>query len=487
MALRFNSWRFIFLFKPYLVITYPASFDEDKIEDVHPAYLQINKADIQMSKNALIVDDSRLACRMLAKMLDTFGIANAEVYSAKDALEYLQRKQPDVIFLDHTMQGMNGLEMMKVVKSNPLTASIPVMMFTAKEGDFYIKQARAAGAVEVLPKGLDSLYLFKVLNKFGLIDEKAKNELSTLQAGKKKEAVPTKRVSVPGNQPAWKLFWQQRAEPYLDRQRGQQQKELQYRIDTQTRKLTREIHLTLEQFEHALVLRMESHADFVASVENEAKSIRRKWFMSMGVLVVLLQLAIFVHLWKVNGLNNELQLVQEESLQKQTDANQQLLQIKEAVNELTLNVQALKDDKEPDMAHASLIDENELFVSELVLMDKNKLIYRGITPNGYNFEINSRDEVGQTIKERYYLTDNCQGDIFVKSAAATILKGANGDIWYVDKQSELTAMNIASKQAVDSECIVLSGDVMSLRYLQRNVSTETGIDPRQTMKIYFAR
>ncbi len=438
-----------------------------------------------MLKNALIVDDSRLACRMLAKMLDTFNIANSEVYSAEDALIYLQSKQPDVIFLDHTMQGMNGLEMMKRLKSNPLTASIPVMMYTAKEGDFYVKQAKMLGAAEVLPKGMNQLHLFRVLSKFGLIDEKIKNEISP-QLPQEKKPVTIRKAAIQNNQPVWKLFWQQRVEPYLERHRNQQQKDLHYRIDTQTRQLTREVHLTLEQFEHALVLRMESHAEFVASVENEAKSMRRKWFVIVVAAIILLQVGIFFHLSRVSGLNNDLLLVQEDNLQKQAEANEQLLQLRKKLDEIKLNAQIKSEEKnEPDNHRASLINGNGLFVTEIILVDKSRLIYKGVTTRGYHFEINSNDEVGKLIKERYFLTDNCEGDIFVKSPVATIFRGYNNDIWYVDKQAELTSMNIGSKLKGNNECITLSGNVMSLRYLQRNIFIETGIDQQQTMKIYF--
>ena len=120
-----------------------------------------------MNKMALIVDDSRLACKVMENMLDTMGINSSAVYCAEEALEFLQINQPDIIFLDHSMPGMDGLETIKLIKSNPLTAAVPVMMYTAKQGEVYVGQARALGAVGVLPKGMEKDYLYNALCKLG--------------------------------------------------------------------------------------------------------------------------------------------------------------------------------------------------------------------------------------------------------------------------------------------------------------------------------
>ena len=61
-----------------------------------------------MHKKALIVDDSRLACKVMVKMLKSFGIQTYEAYSAEEALKALEQSHPDIIFLDHTMPGMDG-------------------------------------------------------------------------------------------------------------------------------------------------------------------------------------------------------------------------------------------------------------------------------------------------------------------------------------------------------------------------------------------
>ena len=60
-------------------------------------------------KRALIVDDSRSARIILSRMLEQNGLTVDTAESAEQALEYLQRSRPDVIFMDHLMPGHGRL------------------------------------------------------------------------------------------------------------------------------------------------------------------------------------------------------------------------------------------------------------------------------------------------------------------------------------------------------------------------------------------
>jgi CheY-like chemotaxis protein len=121
---------------------------------------------------ALVVDDSKTARVTLKRMLEKQSINADTVDSAPAAIDYLIEKTPDVIFMDHMMPGMDGLQAVEAIKSNPKTATIPIMMYTSKEGDLYVSQARALGAVGILPKQVEPAELFEVLNKLGLVEDR---------------------------------------------------------------------------------------------------------------------------------------------------------------------------------------------------------------------------------------------------------------------------------------------------------------------------
>lgn len=124
-------------------------------------------------KCALIVDDSRTARQALAEVLSGNSLRVETAASAEEALEFLARSRPDVIFMDHQMPGMDGLQAVRAIKANPATATIPIMMYTSQEGELYVGQARALGAVGVLPKQIKPVEVSELLRTLHLVGEPA--------------------------------------------------------------------------------------------------------------------------------------------------------------------------------------------------------------------------------------------------------------------------------------------------------------------------
>lgn len=134
-------------------------------------------------KHALIVDDSRVARAVLRKTLVGFGVDVDEVPTAEAAIEYLKVDSPDIIFLDHLMPGMDGFDALSALKANPSTATIPVLMYTTQEGKLYASQARALGAVDVLPKSLAPADVERILRSHHLIGEPRRTTINREEPG----------------------------------------------------------------------------------------------------------------------------------------------------------------------------------------------------------------------------------------------------------------------------------------------------------------
>jgi hypothetical protein len=87
-----------------------------------------------------------------------------------------------VIFMDHLMPGMDGFQAVQAIKNNPRTATIPIMMYTSQEGELYLSQARALGAIGVLPKQIKHADVSQVLQQLHLLGEsEPEHELATVQ------------------------------------------------------------------------------------------------------------------------------------------------------------------------------------------------------------------------------------------------------------------------------------------------------------------
>lgn len=104
-------------------------------------------------KNALLVDDSKVARFALSKLLEGRDMEVNMAGSAEEALDFLSsNKRPDVIFMDHLMPGMNGVEATKAIKGNPDTSAIPIIMCTSKKSQSFMEEARNFGVYNILTK-----------------------------------------------------------------------------------------------------------------------------------------------------------------------------------------------------------------------------------------------------------------------------------------------------------------------------------------------
>jgi CheY-like chemotaxis protein len=135
-------------------------------------------------KRALIVDDSRSARVILSRMLEQQGMIVDTAESAEQALEYLGHHRPDVIFMDHMMPGMDGFEAVQTIKANPQTGMIPLMMYTSQEGELYVSQARALGAVGVLPKTVRPADVSRVLYQLNLLPDRRQHRSALFEGGR---------------------------------------------------------------------------------------------------------------------------------------------------------------------------------------------------------------------------------------------------------------------------------------------------------------
>jgi CheY-like chemotaxis protein len=203
------------------------------------------------AKRALIVDDSRSARLFLARILEKFELDVDSAENAESAIEYLASHRPDVIFMDHLMPGMDGFQAVQAIKNNPRTATIPIMMYTSQEGELYLGQARALGAVGVLPKTIKQADVSKVLYQLHLVADRRHSEQTTF----KPINVPgpdsvLQHKGVPGDSGAPVAL----TATALREQFAELRRALVAGIDTQTERITTEVRaLLLESLPPATV------------------------------------------------------------------------------------------------------------------------------------------------------------------------------------------------------------------------------------------
>jgi CheY-like chemotaxis protein len=199
------------------------------------------------AKRALIVDDSKSARLFLARILEKYEIDVDNAENAEAAIEYLTSHRPDVIFMDHLMPGMDGFQAVQAIKNNPLTATIPIMMYTSQEGELYLGQARALGAVGVLPKQIKPTDVSKVLYQLHLLADRR----TTYQTSFRPVNVPSPADAETDQSAANDsgVLPKVLTETALREQFAELRRALVAGVDTQTERITAEVRaLLLEAF-----------------------------------------------------------------------------------------------------------------------------------------------------------------------------------------------------------------------------------------------
>jgi len=121
----------------------------------------------KLRKKVLAIDDHEPNLKMLESIFNQY-FPDFEIFyvkSGSEGIEIARRELPDTILLDYLMPLMNGFEVCKVLKSDPLTKSIPILMISALGDDSKIRtEGFYAGADAFISKPFDIYELLALIN-----------------------------------------------------------------------------------------------------------------------------------------------------------------------------------------------------------------------------------------------------------------------------------------------------------------------------------
>lgn len=85
-----------------------------------------------MALKALIVDDEQAIVDLVRHHLEKEGLVCLEASEGETALQLAQTEQPDLLVLDLMLPGIDGLEICRLLRRDPATANVVIIMLTAK-------------------------------------------------------------------------------------------------------------------------------------------------------------------------------------------------------------------------------------------------------------------------------------------------------------------------------------------------------------------
>ena len=106
----------------------------------------------ESQKVIMVVDDSQTVRNIMALIVHRLGHQIVRTRSALEALSTLNEIVPDLIFLDITLPGMDGLDICKVIKGHKRVQHVPVIILSGSGQAFDKVMGRLAGAADHITK-----------------------------------------------------------------------------------------------------------------------------------------------------------------------------------------------------------------------------------------------------------------------------------------------------------------------------------------------
>jgi CheY-like chemotaxis protein len=127
-----------------------------------------------MAKHVLLVEDSRIQAQLIQVDLLRHGLTVDIADTGTAGLNAAQRRPPDVIVLDVELPGINGYTLCRMLKTDPRTAAIPVVMLTRHSQPAETAKGLQVGADRYIPKdALVAQGLLEALRQLGIVAESA--------------------------------------------------------------------------------------------------------------------------------------------------------------------------------------------------------------------------------------------------------------------------------------------------------------------------
>lgn len=121
-----------------------------------------------MPQRILIVDDSGTARMLIKRCIEIAGYADADFVESKhgeEALVQLEAEKPDLVVTDLNMPVMDGMELLRRIRSREELADVPVIVVTSTGNEAREDELLREGATAILPKPVSPAVVADTMDK----------------------------------------------------------------------------------------------------------------------------------------------------------------------------------------------------------------------------------------------------------------------------------------------------------------------------------
>jgi DNA-binding response OmpR family regulator len=112
----------------------------------------------------LVVEDDPVILRLLEVNFELEGFGVVLAHDGAEGLEAARTQRPDIVISDIMMPKMSGIELVEALKADDATASIPIILLSAKAQTGDLKSGMDAGADDYITKPFEPLDLIDRVN-----------------------------------------------------------------------------------------------------------------------------------------------------------------------------------------------------------------------------------------------------------------------------------------------------------------------------------
>lgn len=414
-------------------------------------------------KTLLIVDDSRTAYVVLARMLNQYQLKSVHAQSAKQAIEYLSTYSVDGIFLDQLMPVMDGDETLKLLKSNPQTKSIPTVMYTAKSDQAYARQVIELGALGILPKELDDSTLKDILAKMGLLPEqiKVENELAAQSTADEKLRV-------------WlESFLANEFSPQLNANVRSVTDTLRRDMIHYGKRMLDKIAQTDKQAQ--MLEQVSAHSDYLEELYRLANK-RTSWLAGFTMMMLIAFLALLG--WQFSQstqLNGKVNQYTEQLDQLKHQLKQDAVLKESSVHPSNTGIRQQEAEKQIEQLPLAGIYSNGVKVAKILSFGLNGDYISAVSNKGFVFNIAQDNRIARSNTNRYFMANDCFGEILAEVRAGVVIRIDGTTLIYSDLATSASALKPMSVLSHDNICRSYHGNEINLRSMQLNDDGVTGL------------
>ena len=117
-----------------------------------------------MAYKILVVDDEPTIVRLMEFVLARQGHEMIVAVNGEEALQKIHSEQPDLVLLDIMMPRIDGYEVAQRLRADPATASLPIIMLSAKAQGEDIRRGVEVGVDEYVTKPFSPEHLVSVVS-----------------------------------------------------------------------------------------------------------------------------------------------------------------------------------------------------------------------------------------------------------------------------------------------------------------------------------